>query len=249
MNSLAIVLTNDIEEASPIALTVALHRQGFEAASKILEDGSVAFDLGSGAEMVAVHVPSPHPDAINMPQGPTTPPADEIASAGAHILVAALNLDHLVGDDPEKIDLAMLQITCAVMGTTDAVAAMLGHGVCFHQAQTFVGTTVLFGELERVPVPLAVNVTIGQNSAGRATLLTHGLARYGRMDLLVACTSDIDESTDFVWQMVDWLMENKLHRLVPGTLVPSNKGSEQIALGVPSPLDNGATVIYLDLAR
>lgn len=249
MNSLAVVLTNDLEEATPVALTVALHQQGFEAASKILEDGSIAFDLGSGAEMVAVHVPSPHPQATTMPQGETTPAPDKIAGAGAHILVAALQLDHLVGEDPEAIDQAMLRITCAVVATTNAVAVMLGHGVYFHDPQTFVGTTVLFDELGRVPVPLVINVTSGQSPAGRSTLLTHGLARYGRMDLLVGCTSDIEASMTFVWHMVEWLMSDSLHRLVPGTLVPGADGTEQIARGVPSPRGDGSTVIYLELGR
>ena len=126
---------------------------------------------------------------------------------------------------------------------------MLAHGVYFHQAQAFVGMTLMYGELGRLPVPIAISVTSGQATSGRLTLLTHGLARYGRMELLVGCTSDHEASTAFVWQMVEWLMSDRLHRMVPGTLVPSDDGTEQVARAVPSPLDDGSTVIYLELGR
>ena len=137
MNGQAVILTNDIRPADPIAIVVALHQQGLEAAVKTLEDGSVAFDLGNGAELAVVHVPTPHPTAAQMPRGPTTPSADEIAGASGYIMVGALYLDRLAGPDPEAIDRVMLGITCAVMATTEAVAAMLGHGVYFHEAHVF----------------------------------------------------------------------------------------------------------------
>lgn len=247
MNTLAVILTNDLEPASPVAVTVALHQQGFEAATKTLDDGSIAFDLGSGAEMVIVHVPSPHPDAAEMPRGPTTPTPEAIAGAPAHIVIAALQLDHLVGPDHEAIDRAMLQIVCAVIGTTDAVGAMLGHGVYFHDPEILVTGTILFGEQGRLPPSTVVNITTGLSEAGRVTLLTHGLARYGRMELLVGCTTNMAASTAFVWQMVEWLMEDKRHRLVPGTLVPSDRGTEQAARAVPSPLGDGSIVVYVEL--
>ncbi len=249
MNSLSIILTNDLIPADPIAITVALHRQGIEAAAKTLPDGSAAFDLGNGAELAILHLPTAHPEAQQMQRGPTSPSVEEIASARAHIVVAALHLDRLAGPDREQLDLMMMQVTAAVISTTDAVGAMLGDGVYFHQAQLFATLTVIHTEQGRVPARLAINVTSGQSPAGRLTLLTHGLARYGRMDLLVGCTTDAEASSSFIWQMVEWLMADKIHRLVPGTLVPANDGTEQVARGVPSPLGDGSTVVYIELGR
>ena len=249
VNSLAVVLTNDLHGPDSIALSVALHRHGFEAAAKTLADGSVAFDLGSGAELAVANTATPHPDAVTMPRGVTTPPAEELAAARSHLVVAALHLDRLVGDEPEAIDLAMMQITAAVVSCTDAIAAMLGHGVYFHEAHLFTTLTVIFSEQGRVPPRLAINVTTGQLPNGRLTVLTHGLARYGRMEVLCGCTTDVDASAQFAWQLVEWLMENELHRLVPGTLVPGSDGSEQAARGMPSPLGDGSTVVYIELGR
>jgi hypothetical protein len=249
VNVLAVVLTNDLRPADPIAVTVALHQQGLEAAIKTLEDGSVAFDLGSGAELAVVHFPTPHPDAAEMRRGPTTPSVEEIGSAGGHIVLGALHLDRLAGPDPEAIDRLMLQVTSAVAATTDAVAAMLGHGVYFHEAYVFAALTVLYGEQGRVPAPIVINVTTGQSPSGRLTLLTHGLSRYGRKELLVGCTDDMDSSSSFIWQMIEWLMADEHNRLVPGTLVPGDDGAEQVAQGVPSPLGDGSTVVYIELGR
>lgn len=247
MNSLAVLLTNQIAASDPIALAVALHQQGIEATPKTLDDGSIAFDLGNGAELAVVHIAAPHPDAHHMPRGPTSPSADEIASARAHIVVGVLHLDRLAGSDPEKIDHLMLRSTNAVAQASGAVAAMLGHGVYFHAVQAFRGLTVLHSELGRLPYPIVINVTSGQDAKGRLTLLSHGLARYGRMDLLVGCTSDMDASTSFIWHMIEWLMMDKLHRLVPGTLVPADDGTEQVARAVPNPLADGSTVVYIEL--
>ena len=249
MNSVAIVLTKEREPADPIAIVVALHKQGLEAAIKTLEDGSIAFDLGSGAELAVVHIPTPHPDVSQMPTGPTTPPADEMAAARSHILVGALHLDRLAGPAPEAIDRLMLRVTCAVISSTEAVAAMLGRGVYFHDAQVFAALTVMYGEQGRVPDPIVINVTPGQSPLGRLTLLTIGLARYGRMELLVGCTDDMASSTTFIWQMIEWLMADELNRLVPGTLVPDADGTEQVARGVPSPLGDGSTVVFIELGR
>jgi hypothetical protein len=249
VNALAVVLTNDLKPADPIAITVALHKQGLEAAIKTLDDGSVAFDLGSGAELAVVHFPTPHPDAAKMRRGPTTPSVDEITSAPGHILVGALHLERLAGPNPEAIDRLMLQVTSAVIATTDAVAAMLGHGQYLHDAYVFTALTVLYGEQGRVPAPIVINVTTGQSPLGRLTLLTHGLSRYGCMELLVGCTDDMDSSTSFIWQMIEWLMADELNRLVPGTLVPGDDGAEQVAQGLPSPLGDGSTVVYIELGR
>lgn len=249
MNALAVVLTNDLDPADSIAVTVALHQQGLEAAIKTLDDGSVAFDLGSGAELAVVHFPTPHPDATEMRRGPTTPSVDEIASTGGHIILGALHLDRLAGPDPEAIDRLMLRVTSAIVATTGAVAAMLGHGIYFHDAHVFTALTVLYGEQGRVPAPIVINVTTGQSPSGRLTLLSHGLSRYGRMEMLVGCTDDLDSSTSFIWQMIEWLMADELNRLVPGTLVPGDDGAEQAAQGVPSPLGDGTTVVYIELGR
>jgi hypothetical protein len=249
VNVLAVVLTNDLSPPEPIAITVALHQQGFEAAIKTLDDGSVAFDLGSGAELAVVHFPTQHPEPGAMRRGPTTPSVDKIGSAGGHIVLGALHLDRLVGPNLEAIDRLMLRVTSAVVTTTDAVAAMLGHGVYFHEARIFTALTVLYGEQRRVPAPIVINVTNGQSLVGRLTMLTHGLSRYGRMELLVGCTDDMDSSSSYIWQMIEWLMADELNRLVPGTLVPRDDGSEQVAQGVPSPLGDGSAVVYIELGR
>jgi|GEM_PF-2279526 len=243
-NGLAVVLTNSLVEADTVALTVALQDQGFEASSKRLEDGSIAFDLGSGAEMAVMHVPVPHPKATTMRRDAASPLPEEIAAAKAHIMVGAVNLDRLAGADQEAIDRAMLRATCATVKTTDAVAVMLGQGIYFHRPEVFVGLTLINDEWDRLPPTIVVNVTEGQNTDGRPTLLTHGLERYGRSELLVGCTSDRTASREFVESIIEWLMLEPTRQLEPGQVVPG----QSITVGsVASPLGNGTTVGYLEL--
>lgn len=246
-NSLAVVLTDDTEPTDAVTLAVALHDQGFDAAAKRLEDGSTAFDLGSGAEMVAVHVPVPHPEASTMRRDAASPLPEEIAAARAHILVAALHLDRLVGTQNEDIDMAMLRVASAVTTTTDAVAVMLGHGIYFHRPEVFLGMTVVNAEWNRLPPSIVVNVTAGQDESGRLTLLSHGLARYGRTELLVGCTADREASREFIDSMIGWLLASRDHRLEPGHSVPSATGGLVVVEARPSPLGDGSPVAYIEL--
>lgn len=247
-NSLAVILTGDTQPTDPVTLAVALHDQGFDAAAKTLEDGSTAFDLGSGAEMVALHIPVPHPEAATMRRDASSPLPEDIAGASAHIVVAALHLDRLVGQDNEDIDKAMLRVASAVTKTTDAVAVMLGHGVYFHRPEVFVGMTIVNAEWDRLPASIVVNVTAGQDESGRLTLLSHGLTRYGRRELLVGCTDDADASRAFIESMTEWLLAFKEHRLEPGDAVPSATGEPILVQARNSPLGDGSTVAYIELA-
>lgn len=246
--SLAVILTRDTQPADAVTQAVALHDQGFEAGAKTLEDGSTAFDLGSGAEMVAVHIPTPHPEALAMRRDVDSPLPEELVAASAHILVAALHLDRLVGDHPEDIDLAMLRVTTAVTKTTDAVAVMLGHGVYFHRPEVFLGLTVINAEWNRLPPPIVVSVTAGHDEDGRLTLLSHGLSRYGRLDLLVGCTRDADASRGFIDSMIEWLLSDRTRQLRPGDAVPSASGAPVQVQERPNPLGDGSTVAYIELA-
>ena len=198
---------------------------------------------------MAVHVPAPHPEAATMPRDASSPLPEEIAAAAAHVVVAALHLDRLVGSDPEDIDLAMLRVTCAVTGATDAVAVMLGHGVYLHRPEVFMGLTVMNAEWNRLPSSIVVNLTSGQDEFGRLMMLTHGLTRYGRSELLVGCTDDGAESRDFVESMVEWLLSGRDRRLEPGASVPSSRGAPLVVEARPSPLENGSTVAYIELGR
>ena len=86
-----------------------------------------------GAGLVVSLIPFPHPDAPDMPVGVTSPPIDDITSAPAHLIVGTVGL---TGDDRAR-DTVLAKLTAAVLDSTDAVAAMLGHGVIFHRAGIF----------------------------------------------------------------------------------------------------------------
>lgn len=246
--AVAVILTADLESADAVTIAVALHDQGFDAAAKSLADGSTAFDLGSGAEMVAVHVPVPHPEAMTMRRDAASPLPEELASATAHIVVGALHLDRLVGEDPEDLDLAMLRVASAITRTTNAVAVMLGHGVYFHRPEVFLGMTVVNAEWNRLPPSIVVNVTAGHDSDGRLTLLSHGLARYGRSELLVGCTNDHAASRGFIESMIEWLLSARTRRLEPGDSIPGATGRPVLVQARPNPLGDGSTVAYIELA-
>ena len=205
MADLAFVLLRQAVEPQPTQVITAARRYGFELMlhSPALDGGGLAFDLTDGAGMIVTLVGVPHPDAVEMPVGVTSPPPEEIAASSAHLIVGTVGL---TGDERAR-DTVLAQLTAAVLDCVDAVGAQLGHGVTFHRAGIFAGAAKLAADQqEQLPVEVAVDVTAAQESASRMSFLTHGLVRYGREELFVTCEIEGKGALSFVYDLARWLL-------------------------------------------
>ena len=181
-----------------------------------------------------------------MPLGITSPPPEDIAAAPAHLVVGAVGL---TGDDRDR-DTVMAKLTAAVVDCTDAVAAMLGHGVILHRAGIFADAAKLAAdEHGPLPVELAVDITAAPESATRMSFLTHGMQRYGREELYVTCPIEGTGALSFVYAIARWMLADPTVRLPTGDTVGRTAEEKLPVQRVPSPTGEGPKVIRLDLPR
>jgi hypothetical protein len=186
----------------------------------------------------------PHPDAAGMPLGITSPPAEDVAAAPAHLVVGAVGL---TGDERDR-DTVLAKLTAAVVDCTDAVAAMLGHGAIFHRAGIFADAAKLAAdEHEPLPVELAVDITAAPESATHMSFLTHGMQRYGREELYITCPVEGTGALSLVYTIARWILGDPTVALPTGDTVGRTAEERLLVQRVPSPTGGGPDVIRLDL--
>lgn len=188
-------------------------------------------------------MPAPHPDAAHMGTGPTSIDPDDAAAAPAHLIVTIMGTTTAPKDD----DVRLAAFTAAVIDNVDAVGAMLGHGVLFHKPALFAQLGALAAETGALPAELAADITVARESETRMSFLTHNLPRYGREDFYITCPITGKGALEFLFGLVRWMLTDPNKQLPTGDTVGRTPGEKVKIQRVPSPLDNGATVIRLDL--
>ncbi|MEQ9325480.1 MAG: hypothetical protein RIF41_40310 [Polyangiaceae bacterium] len=207
-------------------------------------DEVMAYRLGDRDVMVTI-IPMPHPDAPKMPAGPFSPRSDQIASSKAHAIVA---VPKLVGT-PVQQDATMARIVAAVAKSMDATAAMLGRGVMFYLADIFVAAAES-ADPGQPPHEVTVDITVAPEGDRHVSLLTHGLSRYGREELYVKSNrAAIEDAMDFTWAMSRWVVADPDKRFPPGDTVGRSASERLVVQRVPSPADDGSTVVLFDMTR
>lgn len=203
----------------------------------------LVFELAGGGTLIAMLMPAPHPDVPGMPFGPTSPDPDEAAAAGAHYVLTAQGLT----GSPRARDAQMALLATTIIDNTDAVGAMLGHGVVFHKARLFAAMAELAAKDGVLPPEIAVDITSARESEHRMSFLTHNMARYGREDLYVTCPIRGTGALDFVFSLVRWMLTDTEREFPTGDTI-GRTAEERIRIErVPSPIGHGATVIRLAL--
>jgi hypothetical protein len=239
----AFVLVKQAVAPAPAAVVAAARRYGLTLAPVAGPD-PLSFDLGGGASLTVAIMPVPHPDAAAFPVGMTSPPPAEIASARAHLVIAALGLP---GSARER-DTLMAQLTAAVIDSVDAVGAMLGHGIVVHRAAVFADAARLAADHhEPLVVEIAVDITAAAESATRMSFLTHGLRRYGREEFYVTCPIQGTGAISFVLGLARWMLADPDKQLPTGDTVGRTADEKIVVQRVPDPTGPGPQVIRLDL--
>ena len=225
-----------VEAASALGLTLTP-----EPSDK---EGISCFRSASGKLAFVAIIDAPHPDAPTMPTGLLSPSAPEIASAKAHAIVTLMG--DKKGAAPGGVESAQetAQMVAATCASTPAVAAMLGGGVTFHRAGAFQRAAAPDGNA----IYVLVDVTVARESAERMSLLTHGLARFGREEFYITCSPDGgDSAIDFTYSMAGWMLADRDKVLPTGDTIGRTADEKLEIQRVDSPLDDGSTVIKLDM--
>ena len=186
-------------------------------------------------------VAMPHPDAVHMPMGPTSPKPAVIEQHAAHLVVTAFSL----ANEQLSPDITMGKLTAAVIRSSPAVAAMYGHGAMFHDAELFAGFVAAAGDA--IATEVAVDITAAQEGPGRMSFLTHGLDRYGREEFFVTSSTTDTGALEYVMALVRWMIVDRDKVLPTGDTVGRTADERVVIQRVPSPIPDKAPVIRLDL--
>lgn len=205
----------------------------------------LTFELAGGGTVIYALMPAPHPDAPHMPTGPTAIGDKELAAQKAHFIVTAMQLP----GDVEQRDFTTAALVAALIQCTDALGAMLAHGVVFHKAELFAGMVGEGAKEGALPPEIAVDITIARESEDRMSFLTSGMERYGREELYVTCPINGQGALGFVFDMTRWLLQDRDKQLPTGDTLGRTADEKIRIQRVPNPRGQGAPVIRLDLAH
>jgi hypothetical protein len=238
---LAFVLTNSTAAPEPARIVEAAKALGLDL--RPTGDSPSTFEIDGGGAFIVMLVEAPHPDAPEMAYGPTSPDPDEAAAAQAHFILTALGLE----GTPRERDTKMAALAATVIRNTDAVGAMLGHGVVFHKPGLFADMAELGMEEGELPAELAVDVTAAAEPDDRMSFLTHGMRRHGREEFYVTCPIQGRGALGFVFSMVRWMLDDRDKQLPTGDTVGRSADERLVVQRVPNPTGSEDTVIRLDL--
>jgi hypothetical protein len=243
MPDLAFVLTNTASYPDPERVVATGEALGIRLRHQAGDADPLCFELDGGGSFLVMLVGAPHPDAPNMAYGPTSPDRDQATAAPAHFILTALGL---AGTARAK-DTLMAGLTATVIRSTDAIGAMLGHGVVFHKAGLFADMAALGLEEGELPAELAVDITAAPEPGERMSFLTHGMQRYGREEFYVTCPVTGRGALSFVFSMVRWMLSDLEKQLPTGDTVGRSAEERLTVQRVPNPTGSDDSVIRLDL--
>lgn len=207
------------------------------------EDSPLSFRVEGGGTFVVMPIAARHPHSHEMAQLFTAPEPEDVAAHQAHIILTGHDLE---GDEWAR-ELTMTLLTAAVLRATDAIGGMLKSGVGFHGAAVFTELAELAAEYGDLPPQLAVDVTYAAEPDERMSLLTHGMRRRGREEILVTCSRAGSGADEFLYAIAGWLLEEPAKRLPNGHTVGRDEGEKVTVRRVANPSGEAFEVIRLDL--
>jgi hypothetical protein len=238
---LSFVLLSQNVYPDPAKVIAEAGRLGLGLAHEMGEPNMLNFRIEGGGELIVMPVDEPHPDAAAMPVGPTSPEPTIIAEHVGHIVATALNLP----EEPMPHDVVMGIVTTALIRSTPAVAAMLGHGAIFHRSDLFAAFVEAAGT--NIATEIAVDITAARESEDRMSFLTHGLERYGREEFYVTSSVTGEGALDYVLVLAQWMIADRDKVLPTGDTVGRTADEHIVVQRVPSPIEGKPPVIRLDM--
>jgi len=240
MPALAFVLVERAVPPDPIELV----RRAASFGCKLVHEGGTqspaTYSIVGGGILMVMLIDAPHPDAPKMTPSLVAPTAEDLQRAKAHYIVVLM-------DGPtaqREQDILLARLTAAVVRSSPAVAAMLGHGICFHRAGFFAEIVEAEDDL---PMMVCVDITRAPEPDERMSMLTHGLVRYGREEFFVTASQGGKAAMDFIVGLARWMLMDPNKQLPTGDTVGRTPHEKVRVQRVPNPTGEGPEVIRLDL--
>ena len=238
---LSFILLSQNAYPDPAMVISEAGRLGLGLVHEMGEPTMLNFGIEGGGMLILMHIDAPHPDAATMPLGPTSPEPSVIASHVGHYVATVMGLK----DDGLHPDVIMGIITAALVRSSSAVAAMLGHGAIFHRADVFAAFVEAAGT--QIASEIVVDITAAHEGEDRMSFLTHGLDRYGREEFYVTSSVNGQGALDYVMALAKWMIADRDKVLPTGDTVGRTAEEQIVVHRVPSPIEGKPTVIRLDL--
>ena len=241
MPAVAFVLLERAIDPDADALVRAASVFGYTLVHEPGSTGPCTFSIAGGGHLMIMLIPAPHPDAAEMPPALVGPSAEDLQRMQGHYVIALMGAP----DRPRHEDTMLAQLTAATVHASPAIAAMLGHGVCFHRAEFFV--KIVESEPAELPVMVCVDITRAAEPRERISFLTHGMVRYGREEFFVTASQRGRGALDFLTGLMNWMLFDPNKQLPTGDTVGRTADERVLVQRVASPLGEGPEVIRLDL--
>lgn len=240
MPALAFVLVERAEPPDPAELTRRAKAFGYTLVHEAASSSPATYSIADGGILMVMVIDAPHPDVSKMAPSIVAPSSEDLQRARAHYIVVLMDGP----TSPRDEDIMLARLTTAVVRSSPAVAAMLGHGICFHRAEFFAETVEAE---EGLPLLVCVDITRAPEPDGRMSMLTHGLARHGREEFFVTASQRGKGALDFLISMSRWMLTDPSKMLPTGDTVGRSAAEKLVVQRVPDPRGEGPHVIRLDL--
>ena len=238
---LSFVLVSQNMVPDPAQVIAEAGRLGVGLTHEMGEPTMLNFSITGGGMLIVMPIDAPHPDAATMQVGPTSPEPSVIANHVGHYVATAMNLP----EGPLHPDVVMGIVTTALIRSSPAVAAMLGHGAIFHRSDIFAAFVEAAGT--EIASEIVVDITAARESEDRMSFLTHGLDRYGREEFYVTSSIHGQGALDYVMALAKWMIADRTKVLPTGDTVGRTADEQIVVQRVPSPIEGRPTVIRLDM--
>ena len=207
------------------------------------DEATLSFDVASGGGLFVTFIPVPHPETASTPRSVLTPTVEDLLTAGAHFIVAVTDRP----GSPRDLDAALVRLAAAVVRSTSAVAVVPWPGVGFLDAGAFVDMAMEAVDGASIPTALDIAIEVRATDRERVVLLTRGMVRPGREELLVTTRGAPGDAIEFAFAIGGWLLDDPRVRIPTGDTVGRSATERVRVQRTKHPDDPSTTVVQLDL--
>ncbi len=202
----------------------------------------LAFELDAAGPLLIMPLPRPLPSAGAYPPTPWGPPAARIAAHTAHFVLALPGLP----EPARRRDPVVVRAALALCEAVDGIGLALHHGVNLHRPEAVAACLRAGGPLDP-PVEVVVDLRVLGRSQGRIGVLSVGMHRYGREELLVTTPGPPEEAVALLRGLARWLIVDPEKRLPTDDTVGRHPDERIPVQRIPHPERPGEALLRLDM--
>ncbi len=240
--SMGVVLVREAVLPNVIEFRKAANRLGLHLTpvDRKKSTESLHFQRVDGSSLHISLMRMPHPDAADLCAGIRSPKLEDAKHAPAFYLVIYDRGEQNV----RRRDSLMARTLAAVVASSPAVGAKMNPGGFLHRPSAFEAVAATENPKD-IPLSVCVAFTIAREGE-RCSILTHGMTRYGREDILVrAAVTESMDAYKLAFFTSDWLLIDSDNNLPTGDTVGRDAQEKLKVEREPNPIRPAETVISL----